>query len=280
MLPAVIWESESHCHGPSVMARLQERADLLSQGEVTCTVVALLFATPDSLLIQTTEARRDYFDARTGNLWDLYFPGYCRWGRMPEVRRLSSEPDGPQFTPVAFNEMRGFIQKHGSWRYSGDSDLVLVNCYLSGGSEPLVDWASLQGGALVDPDGGYRQMSLGGVIERLTEGIEEGLSQQIGMWRKLSGPIPAPERISLIRGLLCSGVKFSPRSLQVSSPGALGTGLACRQPVRSSGEPVSAASDAVSFPDRDLDRWLSTASRSARRARDRAISQVRGRPAR
>lgn len=174
MLEAVAWETENRPNGPSVMARLQERAGQLSQGEVTCTVVALLFATPDSPLIRTAESRRDYFDARTDDLWDLYFPGYYRWGHMPGGRRLSGESDGPQFTPVAFNEMRGFVQQNGSWRYSGDADLVLVNCYLGGGSEPLVDWESLQGGALVDADGRYRQMSLGGVIERLTEGIEEG----------------------------------------------------------------------------------------------------------
>jgi hypothetical protein len=174
MLEAVAWGIEDRPNGPSVRARLQERTELLSQGQVACTVVALLFATPDSPLIRTAEVRRDYFDARTGNLWDLYFPGYYRWGHMKGGRPLSREPDGPQFTPVAFNEMRGFVQDQGSWRYSGDADLVLVNCYLVGGGEPLVDWASLQGGPLVDSNGRYRQLSLGGVIERLTEGIEEG----------------------------------------------------------------------------------------------------------
>jgi hypothetical protein len=122
--------------------------------------------------LTTAEARRDYFDARTGDLWDLYFPGYYRWGQMPGGRRLSSDPQGPQFTPVAFNEMRTFVQGQGSWSFSGDADLVLVNGYLAAGSDPLVDWESLQGGPLVDANGRYRQMSLGGVIERLTEGIE------------------------------------------------------------------------------------------------------------
>jgi hypothetical protein len=149
----------------------------LNEDEVTCVVVALLFAPPDSVLIQTAEVRRDYFDARTGDLWDLYFPGYYRWGQMPGGKRLSSDPQGPQFTPVAFNEMRKFVQSQGSWGYSGEADLVLVNGYLAAGSEPLLDWESLQGGPLVDPNGRYRQMSLGGVIERLTEGIDEGFER-------------------------------------------------------------------------------------------------------
>lgn len=174
MLPAVTWDPQPNDQGPSVLARLRERARLLDEGDVSCTVVALLFATPDSVLIQTAEERRDYFDARTADLWDLYFPGYYRWGHMAGGRRLSNDPHGPQFTPVAFNEMREFVQGQGSWRYSGDADLVLVNVYLSGSGEPVVDWESLQGGPLVDPNGLYRQMSLGGVIERLSEGIDEG----------------------------------------------------------------------------------------------------------
>ena len=174
VLPAVTWDPQPNEHAPSVLGRLLKRAELLDEGEVTCAVVALLFATPDSVLIQTAEARRDYFDARTGDLWDLYFPGYCRWGKMADVRRLSDDPQGPQFTPAAFNEMRKFVQGQGSWRYSGDADLVLVNVYLSGAGEPVVDWESLKGGPLIDPNGLYRQMSLGGVIERLSEGIDEG----------------------------------------------------------------------------------------------------------
>ncbi len=173
MLPAVVWDSESSRQGPSVLARLRDRAERLDDGEVACAVVALLFAHPDSTLIRTVEARQDYFDARTGDLWDLYFPGYYRWRHMPGGRRLSVDPAGPQFTAVAFNVIRGFVQEQGSWRFSGDADLVLVNCYLSSGTDPLLDWESLQGGALVDPNGRFRQMSLGGVIERLTEGIDD-----------------------------------------------------------------------------------------------------------
>jgi hypothetical protein len=51
---------------------------------------------------------------------------------------------------------------------------VLVNGYLAADSEPLIDWEPLRGGPLVGPNGRYRQMSRGGVIELVTEGVAVG----------------------------------------------------------------------------------------------------------
>ncbi len=122
--------------------------------------------------MQTAQSRRGYFDTRAGELWDLYFAGYYRWGHMPSGIVLTRDPDGPQFSPQAFDDIRRFVHDRSAWRYSGDADLVLVNAYLARGQEPLIDWESLQGGPIVDPNGRYSDLSLGGVIERLSEGVE------------------------------------------------------------------------------------------------------------
>jgi hypothetical protein len=42
------------------------------------TVLALLFAQPSAPAIRMLDERGDYFDIRTGETWDLFFPGYYR----------------------------------------------------------------------------------------------------------------------------------------------------------------------------------------------------------
>ena len=135
-------------------------------------VVALLFVQPDSRVIATARERKDYFDARSGELWDLYFAGYYRYGLMPGGRRLTEALDGPQFSPPAFDDMRRHLERRSAWRYFGDCDLIVINSYLTRDAEPVVDWASLLGGPLVDPNDAYRALSLGGVVEAISQAVE------------------------------------------------------------------------------------------------------------
>lgn len=193
MLPAVVWDGAKSPFEPSVLGRLREKAGRLGEGQVACQVVALLFVQPDSRVIATARARKDYFDGRSGERWDMYFAGYYRWGLMRGGRHLTEDQDGPQFSPPAFNELRRQIEQHSRWRYSGDCDLVVMNAYLSREAEPLVDWESLLGGPLVDPNDTYRALSLGGVIEAISQAVEtdfEANDWNVGdrLWPAERGP--------------------------------------------------------------------------------------------
>jgi hypothetical protein len=174
VLPAVVWDQTDPHNpiAPSVLERLREKASRLRDEDFVCELVGLVFVQPDSRVIQTAEGRKDYFDAWTGESWDLYFPGYYRWGSMPSGRRLTAQADGPQFSPIAFDELRRVVEGNSNWRYSGDCDLVVVNTFLVSEAEPIVDWASLLGGPLVDPNDAYRALSLGGVIEAISQAVE------------------------------------------------------------------------------------------------------------
>src|SRR5437016_2820961 len=117
MLPATAWDDAdwggTGARGWTVMGRLRERQAQLRRdataarervnerrstvGMITAasmaadyqesirarwhggpTVLAFLFGHPDSETIRTLDARGEYFDHRTGDTWDLFFPGYYR----------------------------------------------------------------------------------------------------------------------------------------------------------------------------------------------------------
>jgi len=103
-------------------------------------VLALLFVHPDTESIAALDARGEYFDHRTGDTWDLFFPGYYR-ARDPVSER----------------------------RYGAAS------AWLDSDSEPTVDWATTAGGSLTDVLTGTVSVSLPEVIERLSREIEQAL---------------------------------------------------------------------------------------------------------
>jgi hypothetical protein len=161
------------------MGRLRDRNATVVGPDVTCVAVALLFAAPNEPAIARASDRKDYFEVRTGDLWDLFFAGYYRWGRDhydPDGEAVSSEPDGPWFSAREFNEFRRSVERQadGRWVYSGDVDLVLINAFLVPGGEPIIDWESTVGRSLTDPNGHYVGVSIAGVIEAVSRGIEQG----------------------------------------------------------------------------------------------------------
>jgi hypothetical protein len=142
------------------------------------TVVALLFAHPDSQPIADLDARGIYFDCRTGAVWDLFFPGYFTSPQGPEFEaRAGSTPVGPQFasdwhfSPSGFDELRRHVEQHsgGRWRYSGESDLVLLNAWVPDTGDPTVDWESTQAWT-VDRYG----VTLPKAIEAISTDLETG----------------------------------------------------------------------------------------------------------
>lgn len=97
-------------------------------------VVAMLFAHPDSDAIRTLDARGEYFNVRTGNTWDLFFPGYHQSDDHRLERAAGSRPVGRGFASGWYFNARDFdvFRRHVEsasgkrWRYSGGTDLVLV----------------------------------------------------------------------------------------------------------------------------------------------------------
>jgi hypothetical protein len=182
VLPAVAWDTDDS-FTPSVIGRLRERTEHLKGQDAKLTAVALLFAQPTEPAIEMAAKQTDYFDARTGGLWDLFFAGYYRYGHTDydqEGEALSKDDIGAWFSPREFNTFRDEIETRadGKWVYSGGIDLVLINAFLVSGEEPMIDWPSTVGRSLIDPNGRYRDISLGGVIEAVSRGIERGYESQ------------------------------------------------------------------------------------------------------
>lgn len=64
--------------GSRYSAKAIERDTARADRHPAPSMVALLFAQPDSAAIRSLDARGEYFDHRTGNVWGLFFPGYYR----------------------------------------------------------------------------------------------------------------------------------------------------------------------------------------------------------
>jgi hypothetical protein len=165
------------------MGRLRLRTKDLPDDAVHCTAVALIFGQPTEPTMERAAQQVDYFDVRTGESWDLFFPGYYRYGSRsydPGGEELTDDPIGPWFSARDFNAFRHEVETRSGrkWEYSGNVDLVLINAFLFAGGEPVIDWESTAARELVDANGSYREISLGGVIEAVSRGIEHEYESQ------------------------------------------------------------------------------------------------------
>ncbi len=147
------------------------------------TVLALLFAHPDANAIAALDARGEYFDHRTGERWDLFFPGYYRASNGDAERDFGAQPVGGKFLadwffhPQDFDLFRDDVERlsEGRWQYSGTTDLVLASAWLGSDAEPAVDWATTVSGSLTDVLTGTVSVSLPEVVERLSREIDQAL---------------------------------------------------------------------------------------------------------
>lgn len=143
------------------------------------TVLAFLFAQPDADAIRALDANGEYFDCRSGDTWDLFFPGYHR--AASGEQRAGDKPVGSGFTSDwffdadDFNQLRRHVQERSEerWRYSGLTDLVLVCGWLAEAGEPTIDWASTISGSVSDSRG-TQTLTLNEVIERISDDLESG----------------------------------------------------------------------------------------------------------
>jgi hypothetical protein len=126
--------------------------------------------------MRTLDMRGAYFDRRTGDLWDLFFPGYemtQRPGAQSVGRRFTK---GWYFYADAFDRRRNEISRKSGerWVYSGGVDLVLINAIVGEGREVTIDWASTFSTNLAEQRGTSAKLTLAEAIERITHDLETG----------------------------------------------------------------------------------------------------------
>lgn len=146
------------------------------------TVISFLFAHPDSDAIRMLDARGGYFDQRTGDTWDLFFPGYYRSMAYYLEDQVNAQRVGLTyahdwfFSPADFNLLREHVEQSSErrWEYSGGTDLVLVNGWLTESEEPVIDWASTISGRITDRADATETLTLANVIETITRDLETG----------------------------------------------------------------------------------------------------------
>ena len=143
-------------------------------------VLAIIFAHPDTEAIRTLDTRGDYLNIRSGETWDLFFAGYYSSDAPRTEKQLESKPVGDHFArdwyfnSMAFEKLRGHVERMsgGRWQYSGETDLVLVNVWLPEHGEPTIDWESTQSGSLTDTRVGTSTLSLAQVIEKVSRDLQ------------------------------------------------------------------------------------------------------------
>ncbi len=145
-------------------------------------VLAFLFAQPDSHAIRSLDARGDYLNIRTGRTWDLFFPGYYQSDKPKLEKEIRSRCIGRNFAEdwyfdaFSFDTLRRHVEHESRdlWRYSGETDLVLINLWLPEHGLPIIDWESTISGSLSESERG-ESLSLSQVVEKISRDLESGL---------------------------------------------------------------------------------------------------------
>lgn len=203
MQPALTWEFDpksSHDHsvegrliGRAVTENSEQIVDLIeinatsfmlseddeisslstSSDDPYVSVIVIVFAHPDSGPAQQLKGDRSYFDTRTGESWDVFFPGYLRYGQATEADETKFD-DYWSFSPRSFNEFRINLEKktNDKWKYSGGSELVILTAIVING-EVTVDFDSVLFGQLTDPKNQNKTLSLAEVIENISRDLED-----------------------------------------------------------------------------------------------------------
>jgi hypothetical protein len=129
----------------------QYRDELSSRWKGGFTVLAFLFSPPDARAIRALDERGEYFDIRSGDTWDLFFPGYYRSSRGTHFEsQCGASPVGRGFArdwffnPREFDRLRDHVERESGnrWQYSGETDLLLANAYVPDVGELTIDWES------------------------------------------------------------------------------------------------------------------------------------------
>jgi hypothetical protein len=186
-----------------VSGRQDYEDDVTARGPGGPSVLAFLFAPPDSDAIAMLDARGAYFDVRTGDIWELFFPGYYRPTKGTEAESQAGTcPAGHgyagnwYFSPVGFDQLRRQVEESSEhrWEYSGGTDLVLINVWLPEYGDPTIDWASTFSGQITDRVSGTRTLTLSNVIERITRDLESATEDSHYGVSEITGRQQTPAR--------------------------------------------------------------------------------------
>ena len=159
------------------------------------TVLAFLFAQPYSDAIHALDSSGEYFDQRSGEDWDLFFPGYYRAEDDDLEKRAGSRPVGTNFAKGWYFNTNDFsrLRKHvqdaskARWKYSGLTDLVLICAWLEQDEEVTIDWESTISGSVTDSQG-PSTLTLNEIIERVSDDLESGAEDANFGVRKVTNP--------------------------------------------------------------------------------------------
>jgi hypothetical protein len=193
---------ERRDNAPAAALQAAARDEILASWQGSLELLALLFAHPDSATFQALMRRKDYFDIRTGEIWSLLFPGYYQTGESRAVRQdpfigQPRETGDWDFDPEGFNDIRSRVTEHSArrWRYSGETDLVLIGVWMPEDGAIVIDWGSTVSGRIPSDEPASPTRSLGAVIETITNSFDEGLEPRAEVASLLS----KDERPSVMR---------------------------------------------------------------------------------
>lgn len=216
MIPAVCWFENDERSGwhKSVERRMRERARVSEKqpqnadGDAAVSyeealihaqqpsdgprpnfsVAVFVMCQPDSAPAHELRRRRPYFDVRTGDDWDVFFPGYFQGRTMDDPNEILLD-GGWGFSPRAFNDFRRVLESKTArrWTYSGGSDLILLDMVTMPDGFVTGDYASVLSGPMTDSWTGTSTLTLGEVIEAISQDLETdaqdsayGVSEVVG----------------------------------------------------------------------------------------------------
>ena len=217
MWPASSWDSldeQARTHMPhgreawSVMDRLRQRYPssrrlIPTDGATWESIVALAFVAPPADALDLLDAGGGVLDVRSGERWDLFFPGYFRsswsgdrdWsesvlrgegnGYLPQEnadveRPGRARPVGQDFlgdwyfNSNDFNFIRSEVERlsREEITYDGRPTLMVVRAVYGEAGEPRIDWESTASGPLSDQHHGVHTLSLSEVVHRISTDLE------------------------------------------------------------------------------------------------------------
>jgi len=184
----------------AALGRQQWRDSVAASWNGGFNLLAFLFAPPDAEPIRILDNRGDYFDIRSGNAWDLFFPGYYRSDRGDYFENQCGARSVGQgfasdwyFNPREFDAFRRHVEAKstGRWKYSGESDLVVATAYLPEVGDLVVDWESVHSGQLTDSATGTRTLTLAMAIENISRDLEcDQGDESYGVGPVVTPPVP------------------------------------------------------------------------------------------
>lgn len=133
--------------------RLREIVESLNQAfnnrypDEDIRMIGLLFAPPESKLGSSEIiSSLEYFHHRSSDKIDFFCSGYRRYGKDKQFvveKEVTNDKNPWYFNVLDFEGLRQEVEKNSAWKYSGESDLILLNARKSNSDKDVtLDWSS------------------------------------------------------------------------------------------------------------------------------------------